>query len=65
MEAIKINDFSEVTLNKFNSAKESKSFLQAFDFARLLIENDFPISDVKSFMEKHFSNYHKNLDYSI
>jgi hypothetical protein len=62
---IKTTDFSETTLNKFNKAKESKSFLLAFDFVRLLIDNDYPVKDVKQFMKVNFTNDYEFLDYSI
>ena len=63
--AIKTTDFSEKTLQLFNEAKEKKSFLLAWDFARLLINNDFPVKDVKQFMKANFKNDYKFLDYSL
>lgn len=62
---IKTTDFSEATFKKFNDAKESKSFLLAFDFTRLLIDNDFSAKEVKEFMKVNFKNDYKFLDYSI
>lgn len=62
---IKTTDFSEATLQLFNTAKETKSFIGAFALARLLIENDFPVSDVREFMKANFKNDYKHLDYSI
>lgn len=62
---IKTTDFSNSTLELFNIAKETKSFVRALDFARLLIENDFPVNDVKEFMRVNFKNDYKYLDYSI
>jgi hypothetical protein len=62
---IKTTDFTETTLKFFNDAKESKSFLLAFDFVRLLIDNDYPVKDVKQFMKVNFTNDYEFLDYSI
>lgn len=62
---IKTTDFSSSTLELFNTAKETKSFIGAFSFARLLIENDFPAKNVKEFMKVNFKNEYKFLDYSI
>lgn len=62
---IKTTDFSSSTLELFKTAKETKSFIGAFEFARLLIENDFPANDVKEFMKVNFKNDYKFLDYSI
>ena len=62
---IKTTDFSSSTLELFNTAKKTKSFIGAFSFARLLIENDFPVKDVKEFMKVNFKNEYKFLDYSI
>ena len=62
---IKTTDFSNATFKIFNETKESKSFLTAFDFARLLIGNDYPVKDVKQFMKANFKNDYQFLDYSI
>lgn len=62
---IKTTDFTESTLQLFNTAKETKSFLMAWDFVRLLIDNDYPPKDVKQFMKANFKNEYKFLDYSI
>ena len=62
---IKTTDFSEKTLQLFNEAKEQKSFCGAFALTRLLINNDFPVNDVKQFMKANFKNDYKFLDYSI
>lgn len=62
---IKTTDFSETTIKKFNKAKETKSFVLAFEFARLLIDNDFDAKEVKQFMKVNFKNYYEFLDYSI
>jgi hypothetical protein len=62
---IKTTDFSETTIKKFNEAKETKSFVLAFEFARLLIDNDFDVKEVKQFMKVNFKNDYKFLDYSI
>lgn len=62
---IKTTDFSETTLQLFNDAKAQKSLLMAWDLVRILIENDFPVSDVKQFMKVNFKNDYKYLDYSI
>lgn len=62
---IKTTDFSSKTLNMFNEAKQTKSFVMVFDFARLLIDNDYPVKDVKEFMKANFKNDYKFLDYSI
>jgi hypothetical protein len=62
---IQITDFSENTLQLFNQAKEKKSCLLAFDLVRLLIDNDYPVKDVKEFMKHNFKNDYKFLDYSI
>jgi hypothetical protein len=65
MTTITTNDFSTETLKAFNVAVKSKSFVNAFDFARLLIENDYPVKDVKQFMKINFKNDYQFLDYSI
>ena len=62
---IKTTDFTESTLQLFNTAKETKSFSMAFDLVRILIDNDYPVSDVKQFMKANFKNDYKFLDYSI
>jgi hypothetical protein len=62
---IQTTDFSKRTLELFNKAKQEKSFLLAFDLVRILIENDFPIKDVKQFMKANFKNDYQFLDYSI
>lgn len=63
---IKTTDFSSSTLELFNTAKETKSFVGAFAFERLLIAKGFPVSDVKQFIKVNFKNeLYKNLDYSI
>lgn len=62
---IKTTDFSLLTLSVFNKAKQTKSFVMAFDFARLLIDNDYPVKDVKQFMKANFKNDYQFLDYSI
>ena len=51
---IKTTDFSSSTLELFNTAKETKSFVGAFAFARLLIAKGFTESDVKQFMKANF-----------
>lgn len=65
MTTIKTTDFSTRTLEMFNVAKESNTLVDAFDFARILIDNDYPIEDVKQFMKSNFKNNYKYLDYSI
>jgi hypothetical protein len=62
---IKTTDFTESTLQLFNTAKAQKSFLMAFDLVRILIENDYPVLDVKEFMKANFKEDYKFLDYSI
>jgi hypothetical protein len=62
---IQTTDFTENTLQLFNEAKEKNSFLLAFDLVRLLIDNDYPVKDVKQFMKQNFKNDYKFLDYSI
>ncbi len=61
---IQISDFSSHTLKLFNEAKNKKSFILTWDFARYLIDNDFPVKDVKQFMKENFKNEYKYLDYS-
>jgi hypothetical protein len=62
---IKTTDFSSSTLTMFNKAKQTKSFVMAFDFARLLIDNDYEVKAVKQFMKANFKNDYQFLDYSI
>jgi hypothetical protein len=62
---ITTNDFSIKALQNFNSAVKSKSFIDAFDFARYLIDNDYPVEDVKEFMKANFKDHYQFLDYSI
>lgn len=63
---IKTTDFSEATLQIFNEAKETNSFLKTWDFVRLLIDNDFSPKDIKAFVKANFKNdLYKDLDYSI
>ena len=62
---IQTTDFTENTLQLFNEAKEKNSFLLAFDLVRLLIDNDYPVKDVKQFMKQNFKNDYKFLVYSI
>jgi len=61
---IQTTDFTDSTLQLFNEAKEKNSFLLTWDLVRLLIDNDYPVKDVKQFIKANFSHY-KFLDYSI
>lgn len=63
---IKTTDFSSKTLEMFNEAKKTNSFLLTWDLVRILIDNDFPPKDVKAFVKSNFRNdLYKHLDYSI
>lgn len=62
---IAITDFSERGLKQFNEAKESKSFSDAWDFVQYLINNDYPINEVKEFSRKEFKQHYKHLCFEV
>ena len=51
---IKTTDFSSKTLEMFNEAKKTNSFLLTWDLVRVLIDNDFNPKDVKAFVKANF-----------
>lgn len=62
---IAITDLSETGLSHFNKAKKSKSFSDAWVFVEYLIDNDFPIKEVKEFAKKEFPKHYEFLNYEV